>query len=54
MQSEQVQLVDQAITSRHSVRAFYPPPLNLKSLKIFWQSQAVHRRGPTPSHGKCM
>lgn len=33
MQSEQVQLVDQAITSRHSVRAFLPTPIEPQIIK---------------------
>ncbi len=35
MNLEQVRLVDEAITSRHSVRAFLSTPLSQKSLKIY-------------------
>ncbi len=35
MSLEQVHLVDEAITSRHSVRAFLDTPVPQQSLKIF-------------------
>ncbi|MCB8768758.1 nitroreductase [Acinetobacter soli] len=44
MQSEQVQLVDQAITSRHSVRAFLPTPIEPQIIKDIL---AVASRAPS-------
>ncbi len=44
MQSEQVQLVDQAITSRHSVRAFLPTPFEPQIIKDIL---AVASRAPS-------
>ncbi len=54
MLSEQIRYVDDAISSRHSVRAFLNTPVKNKMCWIFYQLPAVLHQEAIPNLGKSM